>query len=327
MLHSFALKCTTDQDLLGSFYKESYSAAMTYLTLYSERIKSPGLTYVHNSSVVTVAYVAVFALKLCSLDPERYPYIDSQCVFDHVGELAEALSRAGSVTPWRNGAASSYAPYLAAVLERVQRNSRLEQGRRESGGVTSSHALSHGTQVDQSSTVTENTSEARNEGPSNATDGSASDQMFAAPDSSTPPDNVAVASSRHAPSTQSMALAHAPASGQSPGRYATFPFNSAMPAPQSKFQPEALTFLAGPSGVQAATVLDEFAVNEDYLRFGAPQNMQDHQFLEGSLFGDMSVFLNASVHDHIFPWPASEPNASVPTPSHARTSAAAGNLV
>ena len=79
----------------------------------------------------------------------------------------------------------------------------------------------------------------------------------------------------------------------------------------TKFAPEALTFLAGPSGVQAATVLDELAVGEDYLRFGVPQNGQDHhQFLEGSLFGDMSVFLNAAsaVNDNTFPWSISDSN-------------------
>ena len=73
-------------------------------------------------AVVTVAYVAVFALRLCSLNAGRSPYIDSAMVFDLVGQLAKALERSGRVTAWRNGAASSYAPFLSAVLHGVEKS-------------------------------------------------------------------------------------------------------------------------------------------------------------------------------------------------------------
>lgn len=79
------------------------------------------LTQLPLAAVVTVAYVAVFALRLCSLDAKRYPYINSRMVFSHVRSLSKALARAGSVTAWRNGAASSYAPYLSAILHRVEK--------------------------------------------------------------------------------------------------------------------------------------------------------------------------------------------------------------
>jgi hypothetical protein len=127
ILNSYALKCTSDQTLLEPIYKESYNSAMSYLTLFCERLDSPELVYVHNSAVVTVAYVAVFALRLCSLDAKRYPYINSRLVFSHVRSLSTALARAGSVTAWRNGAASSYAPYLSAILNRVEKKIDCEE--------------------------------------------------------------------------------------------------------------------------------------------------------------------------------------------------------
>lgn len=121
ILYSYALKSTTDAHLLDPLYKESYSASMTYLSIFSEGLDSPALVYIHNSAVVTLAYVAVFSLRLCSLDSTKYPYIDTEKVFTLVGKVAQALGRAGAVTPWRNGAASSYAPYLQAVLDKVKK--------------------------------------------------------------------------------------------------------------------------------------------------------------------------------------------------------------
>lgn len=49
ILNSYALKSTTDEALLEPIYKDSYGAAMTYLTLFAERLHSSELVYVHNS--------------------------------------------------------------------------------------------------------------------------------------------------------------------------------------------------------------------------------------------------------------------------------------
>ena len=49
ILNSYALKSTTDEALLEPIYKDSYGAAMTYLTLFGERLHSSELVYVHNS--------------------------------------------------------------------------------------------------------------------------------------------------------------------------------------------------------------------------------------------------------------------------------------
>ncbi|MCO5566000.1 hypothetical protein L7F22_019675 [Adiantum nelumboides] len=322
ILNSYALKCTSDEELLDPFYKESYSAAMTYLSMYSERFRT-GLTYVHNSSVVTVAYVAVFALKLCSLDPDRHPYIDPKLVIDHVRELADALAKAGSVTSWRNGAASSYAPYLRAVAERVERNVRTEQGRRASYYPSDNGEIVTG-ETDNQGTRTEETAIKNSDGQSGVPDDLDTPPKSAETNkvrlhATSPRDNVQQQSDGIQSSVNLLQVTPQnygmgpPTSAPTPRSSNNFAFGpnftqqsglTPVNSQSTKFAPEALTFLAGPSGVQAATVLDELAVGEDYLRFGVPQNGQDHQFLEGSLFGDMSVFLNAAsaVNDNTFPW-------------------------
>ncbi|PWN34046.1 uncharacterized protein FA14DRAFT_191140 [Meira miltonrushii] len=327
ILNSYALKCTSDEELLDPFYKESYSAAMTYLSMYSERFRT-GLTYVHNSSVVTVAYVAVFALKLCSLDSDRHPYIDPKLVIDHVRELADALAKAGSVTSWRNGAASSYAPYLRAVAERVERNVRMEQGRRASfypsdnGENATGEAENRGTEAEEAANRNGDGSSVPDDldtPPKSAEMNKVRLQGVSPRDSGQQSNGIQSSVNLLQPTTQNHGMGP-PTSAPTPRSSNTFAFGPGF-TPQTgltpgnsqstKFAPEALTFLAGPSGVQAATVLDELAVGEDYLRFGVPQNGQDHhQFLEGSLFGDMSVFLNAAsaVNDNTFPWSIGDTN-------------------
>lgn len=77
--------------------------------------------------MVTASYCAIFAMRLTSLDKERFPYIDDELTFDLFRRLAEALRDAGAVTPHRCGTAGSYSPYLFAVLAQVQK-SRSRRG-------------------------------------------------------------------------------------------------------------------------------------------------------------------------------------------------------
>jgi hypothetical protein len=263
ILNSYALKCTQDQTLLEPFYKESYNSAMSYLTLFSERLESPELVYVHNSAVVTVAYVAVFALRLCSLDKKRYPYIDSSLVFDHVRALSKALARAGSVTTWRNGAASSYAPYLSAVLHRMEKTIIREQNTKAGYDP----ALSPSAQ-EVMPHKRGDAAKHRSGSQHLATNGAQKQGLHL---------NVYndVNTAGKTPSTKRLSFA---------------PPNDVV-NDGDRFNAESLSFIAGPSGVQASTVLEELATSNDGLQFG--QNLFfEEQVMEASLFSDMNFLLH-----------------------------------
>ncbi|CEH16165.1 hypothetical protein CBOM_06031 [Ceraceosorus bombacis] len=130
ILYSFALRSThVPTESLAPIYRDSFEASLTYLTLFLDIFTPQKLIYSNNSSTVTVAYVSVFALKLTALDPDkqRFAYINADQTFSLVGRVASALAAAGSVTPWREGCAGSYAPYLSAVLARARRAYRKRQ--------------------------------------------------------------------------------------------------------------------------------------------------------------------------------------------------------
>jgi hypothetical protein len=255
MLNSYALKCTKDADLLAPFYKDSYCAVMTYLTLYVERTQRHGLTHVHNSSVVTVAYVAVFALKLCSLDRQRFPYIDVDSVFDHVRRLVQELRRAGNVTAWRNGAASSYAPYLAAILSRVERSTQAKDKHEKRTSARRSSA----TTIPARTAVHSPHTSASTRNSTVQCDAQA---------------NPSVQSPSHVVPTTSSSL----------------PFNDVGAVPTSRFTSdypgfqEATTFFAGPSGVEAYTT-DNISFSDESFHFG-PHDLQQ---LESLGFNEASL--------------------------------------
>lgn len=296
ILNSFALKSTTEPALLEPFYKESYSAAMTYLTVFSAHLSSPSLGYAHNSSacisilpflswclsthsllppvIVTVAYVSVFTLRLCSLDPSHHPYIEAHRVLELVRAIANALGRAGAITPWRNGAASSYAPYLRAILEKVESGFAAKG---EQHANMQQLAGGHGNQAQ-----------------------------------------------RHATTVNGCSL------GLQPSNLPTArpsPFHAAVHSHALGTNPEALSFVAGPSGVQTDSTLHHPVGEENILQGTAdPSFPLDGPSLDGvlnplgasyfdtSLFGDMSVFLDGlssapATSDGLF-WPAERPTAA-----------------
>lgn len=225
-------------------------------------------------AVVTVAYVAVFALRLCSLDRKRYTYIDSALVFDLVRALSKALARAGSVTPWRNGAASSYAPYLSAVLQRVEKtiNRESDADRRadDSYPSASNHLLESAPEIK-----------------SKFINGHSSILTKLANESSLLDVNAQTSES------DKFAFSLIP-----PMSTKRLSFAQAM-----KLGDEALSYMAGPSGVQASSVLEELGSNEG-LQFG--QNFFEDQIMDGSLFSDMNIFLNANLEQYTW------------TPSHSQ---------
>lgn len=265
ILNSYALKCTQDQALLEPFYKESYNSAMSYLTLFSERLESPELVYVHNSAVVTVAYVAVFALRLCSLDRKRYPYIDSGLVFDHVRALSKALARAGSVTTWRNGAASSYAPYLSAVLHRVEKTILRERSSEAGYDPALSPSAQESIPLRKGDTI-----KSKSASPYVRTN----DLQKQSPRISVIDEMSRVPTKR---------LSFAPPSSTNNNNDNNYNTTG------QRFNAESLSFIAGPSGVQASAVLEELAEAEG-LQFG--QNFFEDQVMEASLFSDMNFLLH-----------------------------------
>lgn len=222
--------------------------------------------------MVTVAYVAVFALRLCSLDPARHPYIESQRIFKYVRELAEALERAGSITPWRNGAASSYAPYLRAVLEKVESKVRQEDERKapasamEKGQARRSRSAADGIRLqseERASTCHINDANELRGRRKRKSQSNGKITVGNGSISSTAESRFGSQSSAN----QAMRPAHTmdvDGARDHQGKHTSASSQSA------RHGPEALSFVAGPSGVQAGAVLDELALygEYDFANFG-----------------------------------------------------------
>lgn len=118
MLDTVALKCShLGAEVLRPVYRDAYASAMAYLTLFIKLLVPDGLVWGHNSTVVTPVYCAIFALRMTTFGID----VDAQHTFDMVDKLVRALEDAGNYTPHRQGAAGSYAPYLATVLQQTRR--------------------------------------------------------------------------------------------------------------------------------------------------------------------------------------------------------------
>lgn len=202
---------------------------------------------------MTVAYVAVFALKLCQLDPVHFSYIDHQLVFDLVEKLALDLSQAGKVTSWRNGAASSYGIYLSDIVTRIKR----QRARKDIGSNDEDrYRGQNGDEASQNSAIANAAHHS-----TNTTFGSANRSL-----------SGSLAPPLHATYAENTELVtHLPTRSASEDsrmrcNHDTFQQSNGAPLAEDSLQlsPEAMTYVAGPSGVQATVG----AVSEFWSRDG-----------------------------------------------------------
>ncbi|PWZ02182.1 hypothetical protein BCV70DRAFT_58581 [Testicularia cyperi] len=141
ILDTIALKCSQlGLEVLLPIYKDAYASAMAYLGLFVATMVPNGLLWGHNSTVVTPAYCAIFALRVTGMvavghssrsgnaapassneqSQALYMDIDAEYTFEMVEKVTKVFEEAGNVTPHRQGAAGSYAPFLATVLHKAR---------------------------------------------------------------------------------------------------------------------------------------------------------------------------------------------------------------
>lgn len=127
ILDTMALKCShLGLRALRPIYIDAYASAMAYLDLFVNTMVPNGLLWGHNSTVVTPAYCAIFALRVTGLvssgkagseqAANLHIEIDAVYTFNMVDKVIKVFEEADSVTDHRQSAAGSYAPFLAAVL-------------------------------------------------------------------------------------------------------------------------------------------------------------------------------------------------------------------
>lgn len=147
ILDTIALKCShLGLEVLRPVYKDAYACCMAYLGLFVATMVPNGLFWGHNSTVVTPAYCAIFALRIvglistsagaASLQVKSHPQrtepgreaaeedlgidIDAEYTFEMVEKVAKVCEEAGNATPHRRGAAGSYAFFLFTVLAKAK---------------------------------------------------------------------------------------------------------------------------------------------------------------------------------------------------------------
>ncbi|SPO25827.1 uncharacterized protein UTRI_03192 [Ustilago trichophora] len=141
LLDTIALKSShLGLDVLRPIYKDAYACCMAYLGLFVATMVPNGLFWGHNSTVVTPAYCAIFALRIvglistsagaASLQVKSQPKvkqeeelgidIDAEYTFEMVEKVAKVCEEAGNATPHRRGAAGSYAFFLFTVLAKAK---------------------------------------------------------------------------------------------------------------------------------------------------------------------------------------------------------------
>ncbi|GAK64435.1 uncharacterized protein PAN0_005c2649 [Moesziomyces antarcticus] len=160
ILDTIALKCShLGLEVLRPIYKDAYACCMAYLGLFVATMVPNGLFWGHNSTVVTPAYCAIFALRIvglistsagaASLQVKSLPQresaqaedlgidIDAEYTFEMVEKVAKVCEEAGKATPHRRAAAGSYAFFLFTVLAKAKSAWRAKQNKqpeRDEGG-------------------------------------------------------------------------------------------------------------------------------------------------------------------------------------------------
>lgn len=163
ILDTIALKCShLGLSVLRPVYKDAYACCMAYLGLFVATMVPNGLFWGHNSTVVTPAYCAIFALRIvglistsagaASLQVKSLPAkadkeedvlgidIDAEYTFEMVEKVAKVCEEAGRATPHRRGAAGSYAFFLFTVLAKAKSawNAKLARNQPDASGAEAS---------------------------------------------------------------------------------------------------------------------------------------------------------------------------------------------
>lgn len=150
ILDTIALKCShLGLSVLRPVYKDAYACCMAYLGLFVATMVPNGLFWGHNSTVVTPAYCAIFALRIVGLTstnggglqvkgkPEEEEGlgidIDAEYTFEMVEKVAKVCEEAGRATPHRRGAAGSYAFFLFTVLAKAKSAWRPKAAKNQEG--------------------------------------------------------------------------------------------------------------------------------------------------------------------------------------------------
>jgi len=143
---SLSDKLQNHKDLIQHFYGEAFASGVAYMKLFMSTHVPERLIWGHNPIVVTPTYCCIFCIHVINAmkQVETKLGIDVEATFALVEHFVAALDMAGSITDHRNGAATSYGPFLASVLGKAKekRFKELQRDRQLSLSDSASHASS-----------------------------------------------------------------------------------------------------------------------------------------------------------------------------------------